>query len=217
MTPDPMKKDASMTSSDMSTPENEPERDEKKKFSWLYIVRWCWPLLSLLLPACLGCFYVAKGRQHGQTLRLSPLRLLFNTLAGARDYFGGVRKGSSDAFWGTLTAGAVVAVLLWLALTVFAVFLLCEHAAKRYAKTPEERARAAFRLALFLPREWLLILFGVLRVMPFLFVWWFARVTTSGLGAGTDAFYLSFDPCPAAAAIMGLLEIGLDVAERKTR
>ena len=197
--------------------ENEPERAAKTPFRWVYPLRWVWPLLSLLLPACLGCFYVARGMQYGQALHLSPLRLLFNTLVSAREYFGGVRKSSADAFWGVLTVGSVFIIVLWAALIVYAVFLLLEHLSERYAKTPEERARAAFRLALFLPRRWVLVLFGALRVVPFLFVWWFARVTVSGLNAGADAFYLTFDPCPVAAAVMGLLEIGLDVAESKTR
>ena len=104
-----------------------------------------------------------------------------------------------------------------IALKTFGGRLDRKTSSERYAKTPEERARAAFRLALFLPRRWVLVLFGALRVVPFLFVWWFARVTVSGLNAGADAFYLTFDPCPVAAAVMGLLEIGLDVAESKTR
>lgn len=195
--------------------ENEPQRDEKKPISRLYILRWCWPLLAAAVPALLACFYVARGTQYGSKISFSPMRLLFSVFARAHEYFGGVRKGSSDAFWGTLTAGAVVTVLLWLVAVTFAVFLLCENVSARYAKTPEERAKAAFRLALFAPRRWVLVLFGVLRVIPFLFAWWFARITLSRLGAGEDALHLIFDPCPVAAAVMGLAEIGLDVAERK--
>ena len=195
--------------------ENEPQRDGKKPVSRLYILRWCWPHVSVMLPALLACFYVARGTQYGRKISFSPMRLLFSVFARAHEYFGGVRKGSSDAFWGTLTAGAVVTVVLWLAAVLFAVFLLCENVSARCAKTPEERAKAAFRLALFVPRRWLLLLFGVLRVTPFLFAWWFARITLSRLGAGNDALTLIFDPCPVAAAVMGLIEIGLDAAERK--
>ena len=198
-----------------SVPENESQRGKKEPLSRLYILRWCWPLASVVVPALLACFYVARGTQYNRKLSLSPMRLLFNVFARAQDYFGGVRKGSSDAFWGTLTAGAVVTVLLWLAAVTFAVFLLCENVSARYAKTPEARAKAAFRLALFAPRRWVLWLFGALRVVPFLFAWWFARVTLSRLGAGSDALDLIFDPCPVAAIVMGLAEIGLDIAARR--
>ena len=206
MTPD--REEGTMT-------EKEPQRGEKKPFAWLHLLRWFWPLFSVVLPALLSCFYVARGTQYGRELSLSPLRLLFRVFVNAHEYFGGARKGSSNAFWGTLTAGAVVTVLLWLLAVLFAVFLLCENVSARYAKTPEARARSDFRLALFLPRRWLLLLFGVLRVLPFLFLFWFARVTLSRLGAGSDALTLIFDPCPVAAAVMGLAEIGLDTAERK--
>lgn len=212
---EPERKNPAVAPEDGQQTENKPERGEKRPFAWLHVLRWCWPLLCVVIPACLACFHVASGRQHGQMLKLSPLSLLANVCISARDYFIGTRKGASDAFWGTLTAGAVVAVLLWLAAAAFAVFLLCENVAERYAKTPEDRAKATFRLALFLPRRWLLFLFGVLRVVPFLFVWWFARVTLSRLGAGTDALHLIFDPCPVVAGVMSLLEVGLDIAERK--
>ena len=197
------------------SPENEPQRGEKKPFLWLYLLRWCWPLLTVAAPAVLACFHVARGTQYGRKLMLSPMRLLFGVFASARDYFGGTRKGSSDAFWGTLTAGALVAVVLWIAAVLFAVFLLCENVSARCAKTPEARARSDFRLALFVPRRLILFVFGALRVVPFLFLFWFARVTASGLGAGSDALKLIFDPCPVAAAVMGLFEIGLDIAARK--
>ncbi len=196
-------------------PENEGERGEKKPFLWLHLLRWSWPLLAVAAPALLACFHVASGTQYGRKLMLSPLRLLFSVFESARDYFGGARKGSSDAFWGTLTAGAVVTVVLWIAAVLFAVFLLCENVSARCAKTPEARAKSDFRLALFVPRRLILVLFGVLRVVPFLFLFWFARVTASGLGAGPDALRSVFDPCPVTAAVMGLIEIGLDAAERK--
>jgi len=217
MTPDRLPDEVGEPADDAQETENKPKRGEKRPFAWLYILRWLWPLLSVIVPTCLSCFYVASGTQYRETLRLSPMRVLFNTLAGAREYFNlsSARKGSSDAFWGVLTGGSVVVILLWVVAVAFGLFLLSDHVAERYAKTAEARAQAAFRLALFAPRRWVLWLFAALRVIPFLFLIWFARVTFSKLGVGTDAIEIRFDPCPVAAAVMGLVEIGLDVAERK--
>ena len=163
----------------------------------------------------LGCFYSVSARQGGLPYEISPVRLYINTLTGARAYqVGGDPSAARDAFYGFLTAGAVVGILVFL----LALFLngLAAVAAWRaffagHESDESNRMKRVFKIAF--PNRVCLFLANALWLVPALFPLFFSKMGTRYLQIGLNAtVFIRTDWPLLVVGVLTLLTLVLAVA-----
>lgn len=130
----------------------------------LVLLRYTLPLLSLVIFLVSGLCHSVYATEGGEALWVSPIALCFNTLKNARGhYLGGAT--SNGTLYGLLMAGAVIAVLCFVAALALSVFSLSQLyiAATATDKAVARRAKIRHK-TVFPSRVCLLLLYLPLLV-----------------------------------------------------
>ncbi|MBQ9802339.1 MAG: hypothetical protein IJW51_04645 [Clostridia bacterium] len=147
---------------------------EKRERCWRVLVwaRYLLPLVTALVLLISGSFYHVFALQSGKSIRVSVLRLCFNTLKSARAYLlsengvAGVRN-----FYLFLMIGAILLLLFFviaLLLALFALYALRRATVARAAQDVEEEKHAKILLRAFLPNRVVMALVNAL-LLPLAF------------------------------------------------
>lgn len=143
---------------------------EKRERRWRVLVwtRYLLPLVTALALLISGSFYHVLALQSGKSIRVSVLRLCFNTLKSARAYLlstnsvPGVRN-----FYLFLLVGAALMMLFFVIAVLFSIFALCMlyRAARANAVGDSEgEKRAKILIRAFLPNRVMMALVNALLV-----------------------------------------------------
>ncbi len=132
--------------------------------------RYVLPLFTALLSFLLGCFYNVGVIMDGRDATMSTVRLYVNTLIGTHDYLGGKMAAGRTWFYGILSAGAIVGILLFLA-SLFLAGLAAYTAvcAFRAGRDSEESNRMKMIFKVPFPNRVWLYLSNLLVLLPLLY------------------------------------------------
>lgn len=187
--------------------------------SVLLWVRGALPLLAALLTLTLGAFYNVWSLQNGKPMRLSVLRLCFNTLKSARAYLLGAAQVQGVRNFYLFVVVLTVLLLLFFALSVAAaIFLLYTLYRVKMAKEINDREgekRAKILLRAFLPGRvavWAAMLpIMALSLFPEIF-----SLLTRGRSITTDTvFYVRLNIVAIVVGVLLLAALALDLYLRR--
>ena len=160
--------------------------DQKKPFNLkelpaalcrrLVLLRYTLPLLSIVVFLVSGLCHSVYATEGGEALWVSPIALCFNTLKNARGhYLGGA--SSTGTLYGLLMAGAIIAVLCFVAALALSVFSLSQLYIAATATDKAVARRAKIRHKTVFPNRVCLFLSHLPLLVPALFP---AYVSTLG-------------------------------------
>lgn len=149
--------------------------------------RYLLPAISLLLLLVMTFFYNVTIYTGGEEQELSIIRLYFNTFKGMHYYLGGETVAGRSWFYGIVTAGAIVGVVLFL-LAFFLVGLAAFTATVAFLEGHEskqsDKMKVAFKVAF--PNRVVLFLSDLLILLPLLYPHFFSLVSRSFLAIGGE-------------------------------
>lgn len=190
-------------------------QDNAKKAPWKRIrenwqqlaiwARYLLPLFTLLTLFVMSFFYNVKVYTNGLENEISVLRLYFNTFKGMHDYLGGTTAAGRSWFYGIVTAGAVVGILVFL-VALFLSCLAAYTAARAFLAGHEseesDRMKLIFKIA-FPNRIWLFVS-NLLIIVPFLYPNFFALVSGNFLAIGGSVIFVLLNR-PLIVGTVGLV------------
>ena len=182
-------------------------------------VRYALPLFAALFTLALGAFYNVSAIQGGKALRLSVLRLCFNTLKSARTYLlGSAQVQGVRNFYLFVVVLTVLLILFFLLSVAAAVFLLHTLYRVKVAKAAGDREgekQAKIFLRAFLPNR-AAVWVSMLPILLFaLFPEIFSLLTRSRAMAANTVFYVRLNVVSLVAGVLLLTTATLDVYLRR--
>lgn len=150
----------------------------------LVLARYLFPALTATALVVMGFFKIVRFAYRPA---MSLWRLIWNTIVGARDYFGGEMQEAKSWFYGTLSAAALAEVLLGLValfLIGFATYLAIRSFTAGYKSERSNRAKLAFKVVF--PNRVCLYLSNLLLVLPALYPHIFSWVSRKFLLIGGE-------------------------------
>ena len=151
------------------------------------LARYLLPLFSLLVLFVMSFFYNVQIYGSGKLQELSIFRLYVNTFKGMHAYFGGNMIEGRSWFYGIVTAGAIVGILLFavaLFLSGLAAYTAVRAFRAGHASEESDRMKLIFKIA-FPGRVWL-FLSNILVLLPVLYPHFFALVSQNFLAIGGE-------------------------------
>ena len=169
--------------------------------------RYLLPFVTLLVLFVMSFFYNVKVYVEGVENEVCVLRLYLNTFKGTYAYLGGTTATGRSWFYGIVTAGAIVGILLFLialfltglaAYTAVRVFLLGHESEK------SDKMKLIFKIA-FPNRVWLFVA-DLTVLLPFLYPHFFSYVGGKFLAVGGESviFILLNRPLLVGAVMLAL-------------
>ncbi|MBE6630264.1 MAG: hypothetical protein E7624_05375 [Ruminococcaceae bacterium] len=143
----------------------------------LVYARYLLPFFTVLLSFLLSCIYCVGGVMGRRTTWVSLLQLFGNTLVGMHDYLGGKTSAGQSWFYGILSAGAILGILLFLValfLTGLAAYTAVRAFRAGYKSEESNRMKLIFKVP-FPNRVWL-YLSDLLVLLPLLYPYFLSFV-----------------------------------------
>ena len=196
-------------------------QDKRRRTVLLIYLRYALPLAAAFLLLVLGCFYNVSAMQLGRPVKVSALRLLFNTLKSARTYLLGdtVSEGVRN-FYVMLIVGVVLLLVFFLigvAVSVFALYTLQRVRAAVATGDGEEQKQRKILFCAFVPNRVLLCVLQVAIVSLALFPELFSFVCSRFLAvSGTQSLYVRFNPVLMVVGVLLIAMLVLAIALRKS-
>ncbi len=175
--------------------------------------RYLLPVVALLTVFVMGWFYNVRTLSVGAYYRVSLWRLYGNTLAGTHTYLGGKTVAAKSWFYGLLSVGAIVGILLFLLtafLTVLAAYTTIRAFRAGVESEESNRMKTVFKIAF--PNRFCLFLSNALLLVPTLFPHFVALVGSRLLVVGgEDVIFVLTNPVLIVAGAFLLLTLLLSL------
>ena len=180
----------------------------------LVYLRYLLPLFTGILLFVMGCCYSVAAAQGGVAYDISPVRLYFNTLSGARSYLAsGENDIARNTLYGVLTAGAIVGMLVYLiALFLNALAAVTAVRAFRAGHESEQSNRMKMIFKVAFPNRVCLFIANALWLIPALFPLFFSKMGIRYLQVGlANTVFITCDLPLIVAGILTLLILTLAI------
>lgn len=150
--------------------------------------RYLIPLLTGVLLLVLSFFDLVYFFMEGEPYKMSLFAFFRNTLTSTHDYLGGTTKSETNWFYGLLSVGAVVGILLYvlaLFLAVLAAVTACRAFTAGHESEKSNRMKVIFKIAF--PNRICLFLANALFLVPALYPQYFSAVGRRFLLIGSES------------------------------
>ena len=164
------------------------ERIAKNAPRWAIYARYLLPpvmgVLLLVLSFLDGVYFYMNGRGY----KMSLFAFYKNTLTSARSYLGGTTEAQTDWFYGLLSTGAIVGILVYLLAMFFAVLgavTACRAFAAGHESEQSNRMKIIFKIAF--SNRCALFFANMLFLVPVVFPEYFSAVGQHFMSIGGES------------------------------